>query len=189
MYISGGSDYHGANKTIALGELGAESPAIKIHQLTILQKIFEKHENARIRKAFEVAKSAHKGQFDKGGENYIYHPITVALSCGGDISAMIVSLLHDVAEDTSLTLENLREEINLTAAEISALKLLTHDKKISYFEYIQKIKSNELATKVKIADLENNSDLSRIPAAARTEKDFSRVEKYKKALQILRGSD
>ena len=187
LYISGGSDYHGANKTIALGELGADSPAIKIHQLTILQKIFECNENLRVRKAFEIAKAAHSGQFDKAGENYIYHPLTVALNFGGDISAMVVSLLHDVAEDTSLTLENLHEEINLTAAEFSALELLTHDKNISYFDYIQKIKSNELATKVKIADLKNNSDLSRIPAAAQSQKDFSRVEKYKQALHILRG--
>lgn len=189
LYISGGSDYHGTNKTIALGELGANSPKIKIHQLTILQKIFEKHFESRIRKAFKVAKSAHAGQFDKAGVDYIYHPMTVALSCGGNISAMIVALLHDVVEDTSLTIENLREEVNLTAEEIAALELLTHDEQVPYFDYIQKIKGNELATAVKIADLVHNSDLSRIPAAARTKKDFERIEKYKKALKILNGSD
>ncbi len=184
LYISGGSDYHGKNKTVALGELGTEKPHVKIFQLTILQKIFECHKNLRVRKAFEVAKTAHGGQFDKAGVEYIFHPMTVALNFGGDDSAIIVSLLHDVAEDTSLTVENLREEINLTAAEVSALKLLTHDKAVDYFDYIKKIKSNALAAKVKTADLENNSDLSRI--AAPTEKDFSRVEKYRQALNILK---
>ena len=54
LLISGGSDYHGTNKTIALGELGKESPDIKLHQLTILQKIFEHHENPAIRQAFAI---------------------------------------------------------------------------------------------------------------------------------------
>lgn len=182
LLISGGSDYHGANKTVTLGTLGADSPAVKISQLTILQKVFELHKNSRIRKAFEVAKKAHAGQLDKGGADYIFHPVTVALSCA-NISEMVVALLHDVAEDTNLTVENLRAEVNLKAEEFQALKLLTHDKNISYFDYIQKIKSNKLATAVKIADLKNNSDLSRIQNP--TEKDFSRVEKYKKALAIL----
>ena len=115
--------------------------------------------------------------------------MTVALSCGGDISAMVVSLLHDVAEDTNLTLDNLRKEIDLTAAEITALELLTHDKNISYFDYIQNIKSNVLATKVKVADLKHNSDSSRIPAEVISEKDFRRIEKYKQALKILKGVD
>ena len=115
--------------------------------------------------------------------------MTVALSCGGDISAMVVSLLHDVAEDTNLTLDNLRKEIDLTAAEITALELLTHDKKTSYFDYIQKIKGNKLATAVKIADLEHNSDSSRIPAEVISEKDFRRIEKYNQALKTLKGVD
>ena len=183
LYISGGSDYHGKNKNISLGELGTEKPAVKIFQLTILKKIFEYHKNLRVRKAFEIAKKAHAGQVDKAGVNYIFHPMTVAFQCGGDDSAIIVALLHDVAEDTNLTIENLRDEINLTAEEVLALKILTHDKNIPYFEYIQKIKTNSLATKVKIADLKNNSDLSRISLP--TEKDLSRVEKYQRALQIL----
>lgn len=182
LLISGGSDYHGANKNISLGTLGADSPAVKISQLTILQKIFEYHKNCRVRKAFQVAKKMHAGQFDKGGADYIFHPVTVALSCAND-SEIITALLHDVAEDTSLTVENLREEINLTAEEFQSLKVLTHDKNIFYFDYIKKIKSNALATAVKIADLKNNLDLSRILNPA--EKDFSRVAKYKKALEIL----
>lgn len=184
LLISGGSDYHGTNKNISLGELGTEKPEVKIFQLTILQKILERHKNLRIRKAFEISKSAHSGQFDKAGTEYIFHPISVALNFGGEDSAIIVALLHDVAEDTSLTVENLRDELNLTASEVNALKLLTHDKSVDYFDYVKKIKSDALATKVKIADLENNSDLSRISTP--TERDFRRVEKYRQALNILK---
>jgi len=187
LLISGGSDYHGLNKNISLGELGTEKPEIKLHQLTILKKIFEKHKNPRIRQVFQLAKTAHHGQFDKAGVEYIYHPMTVALQCGGNISAMIVALLHDVAEDTDLTIDDLQERISLTDEEIQALKLLTHDEKIFYFDYIQRIKFNELAKPVKISDLNHNSDLSRIPQDIRTEKDFKRVEKYSQALKILIG--
>ncbi len=187
LLISGGSDYHGLNKNIALGELGTESPDIKIYQLTILQKIFEQHKNSRIRKAFQLAKIAHEGQTDKAGVDYIYHPMTVAFQCGGNISAMIVALLHDVAEDTNFSVDDLREKISLTDEEIHALKLLTHDEKISYLDYVQNISVDELARQVKIADLKHNSDLSRIPQEVRTSKDFKRIEKYSQALKILRG--
>ena len=185
--ISGGSDYHGLNKNIALGTLGTESPDIKIYQLTILQKIFEQHKISRIRQAFKLAKIAHEGQTDKAGVEYIYHPMTVAFQCGGNISAMIVALLHDVAEDTNLSVDDLQKKISLTDEEIHALKLLTHDEKISYFDYVQNISADELARQVKIADLKHNSDLSRIPKEVQTSKDFKRVEKYKQALKILRG--
>ena len=189
LLISGGSDYHGANKSISLGELGAEFPKIQIQQLTILQKIFEKHEDSRIRKAFEISKSAHSGQVDKAGADYIFHPMTVALNCGGNISEMIVALLHDVVEDTAFSFEELQKKISLTSEESQALKFLTHDKAIPYFDYISKIKTDKLATNVKIADLEHNSDLSRIPAKIVSEKDFKRIEKYKQALKILFDSN
>lgn len=186
LLITGGSDYHGTNKPqINLGQLGAVDVDIKIHQLTILQEIFARHKNLRVRNAFEVAKAAHNGQVDKGGIDYIYHPMTVAFQCGGNDSAVIVALLHDVVEDTNFTFEDLQEKIPLTDEELQALKLLTHDKNISYFDYVKKIKSNELAAQVKLADLKNNSDLSRIPEKLRTEKDFKRVEKYKAAMKIL----
>ena len=81
----------------------------------------------------------------------------------------------------------MQKKISLTDEEIHALKLLTHDEKISYFDYVQNISADELARQVKIADLKNNSDLSRIPKEVQTSKDFKRVEKYKQALKILRG--
>ena len=146
-------------------------------------KNFSTHADSRVRKAFEVAQKIHAGQVDKAGVDYINHPLTVASSVGEDISAIIVALLHDTIEDSTKTFDELQAEIPLTAQELQALKLLTHDKKIPYLEYVAKIKSNAPATKVKIADLKHNSDLSRLknPAA----KDFARAEKYRLALKIL----
>ena len=148
-------------------------------------KNFTEHQDARIRKAFEVARKAHAGQFDKGGVEYINHPLTVASNVGEDVSAIIVALLHDVAEDTAKTLDDLRTEIPLTTEELQALKLLTHDDSTPYLEYVEQISKDKLAAKVKAADLNHNSDLSRLknPAA----KDLERVEKYRRALEILRG--
>lgn len=154
-------------------------------ELETLQNFFETHKNWRVRKAFEVAKKFHAGQVDKAGAAYIFHPMTVAFNCGGDDSAIITALLHDTIEDTELNFDELQNLISLTDEEFQALKLLTHDKATSYFEYVKKIKANELAKRVKIADLKHNSDLSRIPKEIFNAKDLSRVEKYQRALKIL----
>lgn len=146
-------------------------------------KNFSNYSDARIRRAYETAATAHRGQVDKAGVDYINHPLTVASNVGENISAIIVALLHDVAEDTNLTLAELREKIPLTDDEFHALKLLTHDKSIPYLEYVERLKSNELARVVKVADLRHNSDLSRIKNP--TPKDFARVEKYSVALRLL----
>ena len=146
-------------------------------------KDFAKHTDARVRKAFETARAAHEGQVDKGGVDYINHPLTVARSVGNDTSAIIVALLHDVAEDTAVTLDDLQAAIPLTADEFDALKLLTHDDDTPYLEYVARIKTNALAAKVKAADLKHNSDLSRLQHPQR--KDLERVEKYRRALEIL----
>lgn len=144
---------------------------------------FLNHADARIRRAYEIAAATHRGQVDKAGVEYINHPLTVAANVGGNSSAIIVALLHDVAEDTSLTIAELKKEIPLTDDEAQALELLTHDDNTPYLEYVTKIKSNPLARVVKAADLKHNSKLSRIKNP--TAKDFARVEKYKAALEIL----
>ena len=143
---------------------------------------FANHSDERIRRAFQTALEAHRGQVDKSGADYINHPLAVAAQVD-DVSAIIVALLHDTIEDTALTLDELREKIPLTDDETAALKLLTHDEKIPYFDYVAAIKSNPLARRVKIADLRHNADLSRIKNPS--PKDFARVEKYRVALKIL----
>ena len=93
----------------------------------------------------------------------------------------IVALLHDVVEDTDITLNDLEKEFPQEVIDL--LKILTHDKKIDYIEYIKKVKTNPIATKIKIADLKHNSDITRLENITTT--DLKRIEKYKKALEIL----
>ena len=93
----------------------------------------------------------------------------------------IVAYLHDSIEDTNLDLNSLNNAFDKEIIE--AISVITKDRKIDYIKYIKSVKSNQLAKKVKIADLKNNSDLSRLSTV--TEKDLQRIEKYKKALNIL----
>lgn len=96
--------------------------------------------------------------------------------------AVIAALLHDTVEDSDMTFEQL-EEAGFSDTIIDALKLLTHDKSVPYFDYIQKIKCNGLARQVKLADLEHNSNLSRLQEV--TEDDRKRAVKYQRAIQLL----
>ena len=135
----------------------------------------------KVELAYAIALVAHKGQVDKAGVDYINHPLAVSSKVKGD-NAKIVALLHDVVEDTKVTLDDLRlffdDEI------VEAINLLTHKEEDDYMTYLAKIKENELARMVKLADLENNMDLSRLPNP--TEFDYQRLEnKYKPAYKFL----
>lgn len=132
------------------------------------------------KKAIIIAYNAHINQKDRSGLPYILHPIYLAEQMDTE-EECIVALLHDVVEDTDITLEELEKEFSKTV--IDALKLLTHDKDTDYFEYIEKIKSNPLAVKVKLADLKHNSDETRLENI--TEKDIARNKKYVKAIKML----
>lgn len=130
--------------------------------------------------ALQVAVRAHDGQYDKGGSPYILHPITVAKSVTGE-KEKVLALLHDTVEDTSVTNDDIRKEFGNTIAD--ALDCLTHRDGESYDDYISRVCTNQLAIDVKLADLHNNMDLSRIPNP--TEKDLKRVEKYKRVEKRL----
>lgn len=132
------------------------------------------------KKAMIIAYNAHHGQVDKSGVPYIFHPIHVAEQMETE-EECIVALLHDTVEDTNITFEVLEKEFSATVIE--ALKLLTHDESIDYFDYVRKLKSNSIAKKVKLADLYHNSDITRMENP--TEKDWKRKEKYHKAILIL----
>lgn len=132
------------------------------------------------RKAMIIAYDAHLNQVDKAGVPYIYHPIHLAEQMDSETEC-IVALLHDVVEDTKVTFLDLEKEFSKEV--ILALKLLTRDKKIDYFEYIENLKNNNLARKVKIVDINHNLDETRLDEI--TEKDVKRREKYQKALEIL----
>ena len=133
------------------------------------------------KKAMKIAYNAHKEQTDKNGIPYIYHPIHLAEQMD-DENTICVALLHDVVEDTDITLEELKSE-GFHDEVIAALKLLTHDDKVPYMEYVRAVKENPIATKVKLADLRHNSDLTRLDIV--DEKAVKRAEKYKEAINIL----
>lgn len=132
------------------------------------------------RKAMKIAYDAHHGQVDKANVPYIYHPIHLAEAMDDEISCC-VALLHDVVEDTNISFEYLADIFNNDIIE--ALKLLTHNKEDNYQEYIKKIKDNNIAKKVKIADLKHNLDITRLENI--TEADLKRREKYINALDYL----
>ena len=133
--------------------------------------------------AIQIATKAHKGQVDKAGKSYILHPLRVMLK-GNTLEEQIVGVLHDVIEDTSITSYDLEKDFPKEIME--ALILLTHEKKIPYMEYIELISKNKLATKVKLNDLEDNSDVARLKTI--TEKDVERIKKYYKASSYLINS-
>lgn len=136
------------------------------------------------RKAMKIAYNAHINQVDKSGVPYIYHPIHLAEQMDTETEC-IVALLHDVVEDTDVTFEQLEQDF--PEEVIEELKLLTHDKNTDYMEYVKKLKVNPIAKKVKIADIKHNSDETRLEKI--TVKDIARINKYKKALEILEGEN
>ena len=135
-----------------------------------------------LKKAISLAEKAHQGQVDKGGHPYILHPKRVMEKCE-TTEEKIVAMLHDVMEDTDYTADDLRKE-GFSEEIISALFCLTHKEGEGYMEYIEHICENPLAVRVKYADLQDNMDLSRIPAP--TEKDLARLEKYKLAKKRIK---
>lgn len=143
-----------------------------------------KRYNALPELAVKVATEAHKNQTDKGGNPYIEHPRAVAAQVN-NIEHKIVAYLHDVVEDTEITLEDLAE-MGFTNRIVNSVRLMTKTKTLTYEEYLKRLKADESARHVKIADLKHNMDLSRIPEPA--EKDYKRLEKYKRALEFLESS-
>lgn len=131
--------------------------------------------------AEKTAAVKHEGQFDKGGNPYFTHPQAVAAQLE-NTEHKIAAYLHDVCEDTPTTFDDLLE-MGFTPKIVNSIKLLTKSDDISYEEYLEKIKLDECARNVKMADIRHNMDISRIPCP--TEKDFARLEKYKKALKFL----
>lgn len=132
-------------------------------------------------KAIKIAFEAHAGQLDRSGLPYVLHPIHVAEQMK-DEDTCVVALLHDVIEDTDMTLEDLRT-YGFTEAQLEGVRLMTRLEDEDYFDYVRNLKDNPIARAVKIEDLKHNSDKARI--SVMTEDDQKRLEKYKKALEIL----
>ena len=133
------------------------------------------------KKAMKLMFEKHRDQVDKSGIPYVFHPWHVAESMDDELS-VCTALLHDIAEDTDTTFEDLTE-MGFPTEVVNALKCLTHDKNMDYFEYVKNLSKNRIAAKVKLADLEHNSDLSRLDTI--TERDRERVNKYRNAREYL----
>lgn len=142
-------------------------------------KIDEQRGTHMFDKAVMIAAREHLGMTDKGGSSYILHPMRIAMRLRtADEELMSIAILHDAVEDGSITFECLREE-GFSDRVIEALKLLTHRKGISYDEYIDAMRGNKDALRVKREDLRDNSDITRLKGIR--EKDFRRMEKYIRA--------
>ena len=132
-------------------------------------------------KAMKIAYEAHHGQVDKSGIPYIFHPIHLAEQMIDEYTTC-VALLHDVVEDTSVTLQYLQQIFPQEVTD--AIALLTHEKGADYIAYVTAIRDNPIARTVKLADLTHNTDPTRMPGDPSVARRWE--EKYKYAFEILR---
>ena len=129
----------------------------------------------------QLCYTAHKDQYDKGGVPYVFHPFHVAEQMTDELTTTI-ALLHDVVEDTWVTLDYLTGE-GFPPEVTEAVAVLTRDVSVDYMDYIREVKKHPVACRVKLADLKHNSDPTRIPV--RTEAIEKLLDKYKKAIQLI----
>jgi (p)ppGpp synthase/HD superfamily hydrolase len=134
-----------------------------------------------LERAIMIAAEAHAGQVDKAGAPYILHPLRLMLQMERT-EDRIVAVLHDVVEDTDWTLEGLRHEgfSRIVIEAIGSVTWRTHE---DYEDFIQRAAQNPIGSRVKLADLRDNCDLSRI--ANPKAKDFKRVDKYRWAIRLI----
>ena len=136
-----------------------------------------------LEQAIAIAAKAHEGQVDKAGAPYILHPLRVMLSVSTD-EERITALLHDVVEDCGVSLGALRAE-GFSEIVIAAIDSVTRRPGESYETFVHRAASNPIGRQVKLADLEDNSDLSRI--ANPTARDHKRIAKYRRAVETIRA--
>ncbi len=148
------------------------------------QRVFYENDMWNLDNAIQIAKEAHKNQKDKQGQPYILHPMRVMNMAGAE-EEKIVAILHDVVEDNKKwTFEKLLEE-GIPDHLIESLKLLTRSKEQDYCEYILTIKNDNIATKVKMADLRDNSNICRTLSTGNFRKNMFRILKYHISYQFL----
>ena len=135
------------------------------------------------KKAMKIAYKAHEGQVDKSGMPYIFHPFHVAEQMEDEFSTT-AALLHDAVEDTGITLSELEKE-GFPEEVLIAVRLLTRKRKTPYLDYIKEVKTNAIAAKVKLVDIEHNSDVNRLDKV--TKKDKERLALYAQAMEILKS--
>lgn len=134
--------------------------------------------------AIAIALDVHSGQQDRYGHPYILHPLHVMLQMDTK-EEMVAAVLHDVVEDSDTTLDDLRAQ-GFPEDILHVVDLLTHDKSaMSYDAYVQRLKPNLIARKIKLADLQHNMDIRRLRQV--NPDDAARLEKYHRAWRALTG--
>lgn len=135
-------------------------------------------------KALRLAVHAHAGHVDRAGKPYLLHVLQVVGGCRDDLMAATVAALHDVVEDSTLTLRDLKEQ-GFPQAVVDAVDALTRREGEAYEDCIERVAKSALATKVKRADLESNLDVRRLTQVSTA--DTGRLERYRKAWERLGG--
>jgi len=135
--------------------------------------------------AISIAAKAHAGQVDKAGQPYILHPLRVMLRLSTE-EERIAAVLHDVVEDTSVSLDQLANE-GFSKSVLAAVEALTKLPGESRMEAAVRAAGNAVARTVKLADNSENMDLSRIQTP--TERDFERLKEYEQVRALLLGTN
>lgn len=139
---------------------------------------------ATLEKAIRIATTAHSGQRDKDGAPYITHPLRVVAAVEGD-DAKIIAILHDVIEDTSVTIDDLRRD-GFSESLLNGVECVTHRREDPYTDYVVRCKNHPLARKVKLADLADNSRPERcILRVDRIDRDLARIHRYLLSYKFL----
>jgi (p)ppGpp synthase/HD superfamily hydrolase len=134
-----------------------------------------------LERAIELAARAHAGQLDKAGQPYILHPLRLMLAVHTPYEKM-AAILHDVVEDTPITFEDLVRE-GFPQEVVNAVQALTKLEGESRINAARRAASDPIARVVKLADVTDNMDLSRIPSP--TQKDVARIQEYEQVRQLL----
>ena len=137
-----------------------------------------------LERAVAIAAEAHAGQVDKAGAPYLLHPLRLMLQME-TLEERMVAVLHDVVEDSDWSFERLRRE-GFSENVLEGIDAVTRREGETYEEFVLRASRHPIGRRVKLADLRDNSDLSRI--ASPTEKDRERVEKYRRAIERLEKS-
>jgi hypothetical protein len=136
-----------------------------------------------LEQAIAIAAKAHAGQVDKAGAPYVLHPLRMMLRVS-TTEERITAVLHDVVEDCGISLEELRAE-GFSEIVIEAINSITRKPDESYETFVRRAAANPVGRQVKLADLEDNSDLSRI--ANPSVRDHERIAKYRRAIETIRA--
>lgn len=142
-------------------------------------------ENEMLEKALALTLQAHTGQTDRAGHPYILHPLRLMSKCR-TTDEMVICLLHDVVEDSNITINHLREN-GFPKHIVSAVEALTRRKMENWDDYIDRVLKNPLSVKIKQLDLQDNMNLLRLDELS--EKDLNRMQRYHRAWKKLKNSE